>query len=245
MTRLKRNIIHGIWIVSAFLIIISGCENKSPALEPDYSGRKDTLIDIDGNEYKTVGIGSQIWMAENLKVTRLTDGSQITNITEIKDWRNGLLHKSGYCWYDNDSTENRYIYGGLYNYYAVETGMLCPTGWHVPRRKDWITLANYLGGTKVAGGKLKENSGSYWISPNHCIVTMYDFAALPGGYRKFELGEFFAKGDSGYWWTSSILTVNESQAYVFSMSYDNTYLEEDNRYKNEGLSIRCIRDQAE
>jgi uncharacterized protein (TIGR02145 family) len=237
-----RKMAYGLWIISFLLIILNSCEYKSPEPEIDYSGQKDTLLDIDGNIYKTVGIGSQIWLAENLKVTRFTDGTTIPCIIENKDWKNGFLYTPGYCWYANDSINNKTIYGALYNYFAVEKGSLCPTGWHVPSNNDWKTLAKYLGGTNVAGGKLKESFGNFWNSPNNCFLNKNDFNALPSGYRKFDLGDYFDIGNKGYWWTSTTLSTSDSHVNVFSMSYNNTYLQSNQRYKNEGLSVRCIKD---
>ncbi len=232
----------GLWITSLLLIILNSCETDPPEPGIDYSGQRDTILDIDGNIYKTVGIGTQIWLAENLKVTRFTDGTQIPCITENNDWKRGSLKTPGYCWYANDSINNKTVYGALYNYYAVEKGSLCPTGWHVPSKNDWITLAKYLGGTDVAGGKLKESSGNFWKSPNNCFVNNNDFDALPGGYRKSLLGDYFDIGINGYWWTSTSSSTSDSHVYMFSMTYDNTYLKSNQRYKNEGLSVRCIKD---
>lgn len=119
----------------------------------------DTVSDIDGNFYRTVRVGSQLWMAENLRTTRLNDGQPIPNVTSFSDWP-GLL-TPGYSWYDNDPA-NAPRHGALYNWYAVGTGRLAPTGWHVPSADEWEVLIQYLGGDSVAGGRLKE--GGFTVS---------------------------------------------------------------------------------
>ena len=120
--------------------------------------------DIDGNNYLTVTIGTQIWMAENLRTTKYNDGTAIPLVTDNTTWAN--LTTPAYCWYNNDAKTNGSTYGALYNWYSVNTKKLCPTGWHVPNDTEWTTLTTYLGGTAVAGGKLKETGTAHWYSPN-------------------------------------------------------------------------------
>jgi len=127
------------------------------------------VSDIDGNYYKTIQIGSQIWMAENLKTTRYNDGSNIPLVTDNTAWSN--LTTPGYCWYNNDAATYKNVYGALYNWYAVNTGKLCPSGWHVPSEYEWTLLVNYLGGVYAAGGKLKETGTTHWYSPNAGACT--------------------------------------------------------------------------
>ena len=112
-----------------------------------------TVADIDGNIYNTVKIGNQAWMAENLKTTKYNNGTEIPLIVDKPAWE--ALMTGGYCWYNNEDV-NKNIYGALYNWYAVNTGNLCPIGWHVPSYNEWDILAAYLGGVDIAGGKLKE-----------------------------------------------------------------------------------------
>jgi len=102
----------------------------------------NSLKDIDGNSYKTVTIGSQVWMAENLKTTKYNDGTSIPMIPENNAWTG--LTSPAFSWYNNDSTENKKTYGALYNWYTVNTNKLCPTGWHVPADAEWMTLTTYL-----------------------------------------------------------------------------------------------------
>ena len=103
---------------------------------------KNAVKDIDGNKYKTIKIGTQIWMAENLKTTHFNDGTSIVQIDKYDDWK-GLISPA-YCWYANDST-NKEVYGALYNWYAVNTKKLCPKGWHVPTDEEWKQLEICLG----------------------------------------------------------------------------------------------------
>ena len=219
-----------------------GCEYDS-ARKIDYSGQIDTISDIDGNKYKTIGIGTQIWMQENLKVTQLANGSKITLLKENKDWLlNKNLNVAAYCWYDNDSVYNKSPYGSLYNFYAVETGLLCPTGWHIPSQDEWKTLVDYLGGKEIAGGKLKDYNGNYWTSPNHCIENHINFTGLPGGYRDAVTGFFNAKGLTGSWWSNRISKENDLKALQITVVNSETSISEAYVYKNGGASIRCVKD---
>ena len=112
----------------------------------------NSLKDIDGNLYKTVTIGSQVWMKENLRTTRYNDGLAIPLVTDYDSW--AALTTPAYCWYNNDS-KNKEVYGALYNYYTIDTKKLCPEGWYVPADSDWTELIDYLGGSEIAANKLK------------------------------------------------------------------------------------------
>lgn len=105
-------------------------------------GGISTITDIDGNVYETVQIGEQAWMAENLKVITYNDGTPITLEENNTNWSN--LSTEAYCWYNNDSVNNADPYGALYNWYAVQTGKLCPSGWHVPSDSEWSELTTFL-----------------------------------------------------------------------------------------------------
>lgn len=195
------------------------------------------ITDIDGNSYKVVQIGTQIWMAENLKTTTFKNGAQIQLVTDFSQWAN--LTSQAYCWYNNSVT-NKDKYGALYNWYAVATDNLCPTGWHVPTDAEWTILTNFLGGETGAGGKLKEIGITHWNSPNSGATNEYGFTALPGGYRSMESGSL-AVGLYGLWWSSTSSTA--SNAWYRSM-----YFDDDDVYRSSfypvvsGLSIRCIKD---
>jgi hypothetical protein len=111
----------------------------------------DKIKDIDGNEYGIVTIGNQIWMAENLRTTKFNDGTPIPLVTNHEAWYK--LNSPGYCWYDNDEKKYRDVYGALYNWYAVNTGKLCPKGWHVPSDAEWTELITFLGGEMPQAAK--------------------------------------------------------------------------------------------
>jgi uncharacterized protein (TIGR02145 family) len=193
------------------------------------------VIDIDGNNYDTIHIGTQVWLKENLRATKFNDGTEIQNITDNTEWIN--LSDAAYCWYDNDIS-NKNIYGALYNWCTVENGKLCPTGWHVPTISDWNTLQSYLGGEEIAGGKLKEAGTAHWESPNSGATNESGFTALPGGQRSRNTGIFISLGVWGFWWSSS--TAGGSPQYVI-MTNEEEKLFPGFDYKTNGFSVRCIK----
>lgn len=171
---------------------------------------------VDNYKYPVVLIGDQIWMAENLRTTSFNDGTPITEISDYNEWSspgydNGL-RTPAYCWYMNDYNLYGRAYGALYNFYAVNTGKLCPTGWHVPSSYDvykliifidpYASTSNgqnsamyypngtyYMGRSVTAGAKLKESGNLHWSEGN--ATNEFGFSSLPGGYR-------WAGGDQGY-----------------------------------------------
>ena len=225
-------------LIGIITICFIGCEVREPILNPDYTGQIGQISDIQGNVYKTIGIGSQIWMAENLKATRLNNGTLIPQIKSDSIW--AFNRYIAFCWYNNDSINNARIYGALYNFFTVRTGLLCPTGWHIPQDSDWTILVDFLGGTEKAGGKLKDYYTSYWSEPNVCLVNNYGFSALPGGRRSSYLGRFEEIRERGYWWTSTL--TNDSAVYVRGMYNDNTTIGTYVSTYRKGYSVRCIRD---
>jgi uncharacterized protein (TIGR02145 family)/uncharacterized repeat protein (TIGR02059 family) len=195
------------------------------------------ISDIDGNTYQTVTIGTQVWMAENLKTRYYNDGNPITNITDGTQWLNST--EGAYCWYNNDAGTYNSLYGTLYNWYAVNTGKLCPTGWSVPDEAQWTTLANFLGGYSIAGDKLKEAGTVHWQSPNTGASNESGFTALPGGYR-FVGGSFYAIGQGGLWWSSTEKSLET--AFGLNLGSDNSSLNSYDYQKWMGFSVRCIKD---
>ena len=157
-------------IILLFFLIYS-CKKKDELIY-------GTVTDIDGNVYKTIVIGTQTWMAENLKVTNYNDSNSIPLVMDNSEWV--ALRKDAFCWYNNSEDTYKKVYGALYNAYTVSEGKLCPAGWHVPSVTEWETLCTYLGGDTVAGGKLK--STIVWNSPNTGADNSSGFTALPGGY---------------------------------------------------------------
>ena len=190
--------------------------------------------DIDGNEYKTVVIGNQTWMAENLRVTHYNDGKPIPMVEDFSVWIS--LTAPAYCWYNNNKEQFKDSYGALYNWYTVDTGKLCPAGWRAPDAGDWDELVGYAGSN--AGGKLKESGFSHWKDANNGAVDEYGFTALPGGLRNLN-GDFDYLRYSGNWWSSSEHSTENS--LLRTMYFANGNARQHSYSKNLGLSVRCIR----
>ena len=196
------------------------------------------LTDIDGNFYLTVKIGDQWWMAENLKVTHYRNGDVIPNVTDNTEWSS--LSTGAYCAYENIES-NADTYGYLYNWYAVDDSRnIAPEGWHVPSDEEWQTLVDYLGGSSVAGGKLKEAGNDHWASPNTGATNESGFSALAGGYRNFYNGGFEALRDGALFWSSTGSSSNN--AWIWTMSCSNSEVHRDNGGKNYGFAIRLVKD---
>jgi uncharacterized protein (TIGR02145 family) len=199
-----------------------------------------SMTDQQGNVYKTIIIGTQEWMAENLKTSIYRNGESIvTNLTD-SEWQNTINTQIGaWAFYNNDSQYDC-PYGKLYNWYSVtDPRNVCPTGWHVPTDGEWATLKNYLGEDSIAGGKMKSTGFQYWMSPNQEAANESGFSGLPGGNR-FYLGTYIAIGVAGYWWSSS--EADTSSAWDNSISYVNGIAYQSNSFKQFGFSVRCLRD---
>jgi uncharacterized protein (TIGR02145 family) len=198
----------------------------------------ELLNDASGNSYKTVKIGDQIWMAENLNTDRFQNGDLITEVKVDGEWNlAGNNNQPAWCFYNNDSIYS-VEYGRLYNWYAVaDTRGLCPIGWHIPSNEDWIELTDILGGDEVAGGKMK--SLNLWNAPNWFATDESNFNGLPGGYRNF-VGKFFSFGFYGLWWSSSEYSSINVRSRTLYYTSNNATL--DNFNKQNGLSVRCLLD---
>jgi uncharacterized protein (TIGR02145 family) len=221
------------------VICIIGCGKKKSVDSNTMIGMnlKGIVKDIDGNVYPTVTIGKQVWMAENLKTTKYNDGTSIPLVTEKLAWE--ALKKPAYCWFNNDSS-NISIYGTLYNWYTVKTNKLCPIGWHVPTAKEWVILITYLGGKKVAGGKLKEEGLTHWQSPNKGASNETDFTALPGGERRKD-GTFCRIGYDGYWWSSTEQDTSTANYRCLLTIFSKVGFGV-RSFKQNGFSVRCLKD---
>jgi uncharacterized protein (TIGR02145 family) len=214
-------------------------ESKLEALE----GVKD----IDNNRYDIIKIGTQTWMAENLKTTRYNDGSLIPLITDAALWGTASTNGApGYCWYNApNETSNLIAFGALYNWYAIDTlsngnKNVCPVGWHVPIDGEWTTLTTYLGGEGVAGGKMKEAGLAHWLTPNGGATNESGFAGLPGGNRSNNGTFYNGGGNPGYWWSSTEFNATGAWSrYLFNFN-GNVYRNGIN--KGFGFSVRCLRD---
>ena len=208
---------------------------------------QDTVTDIDGNVYETVQIGDQLWMAENLKTTHYRDGSEIPTGYSDSEWTN-LLTGAFAVYDDNESNAN--TYGNLYNWYAVDDERgVCPASWHVPTDGEYTALTDYLGGTSVAGGKMKEcTEGScpeseYWNSPNTGATNESGFTGLPGGYRYDGIGYYSNMGFGGYFWSST--ESNSDYAWLRLLGYLSSGVYRLGNSKENGFSVRCVMDEPE
>jgi uncharacterized protein (TIGR02145 family) len=200
-----------------------------------------TITDIEGKSYKTIPIGSKVWMAENLRTTKLNDGTEIGLITNDADWSN--LTNPAYCWFNNDQAFYENIYGAYYNWFTVNTGKLCPSGWHVPSDTEWQTFVDNLGGSSIAGSKIKEVGTNNWIYSNKSATNESGFTALPAGMRGALDGVFGGQGYYGGWWsTTELLPSPLSSAWCRWIHGDTTVLARSEIYKKDGFSVRCIMD---
>jgi uncharacterized protein (TIGR02145 family) len=223
------------------------------------SSKKDKISygkvkDVEGNEYKTVKIGKQWWMAENLIVTKYNDGTPITHIT-TDNYQWGSNTTGAYCWYDNKPDIYK-DYGILYNWYAVNTSKLCPKGWHVSSDLDWHTLvlmfdAEAKLGDEVrgiestfAGDNLKEDGTAHWLIPN-TGNNESGFTALPSEFRTAG-GEFVIAGDggvfgvSGCWWSPSY-DGNPINDWERTLYHGVGHIHRNYDYKTNGFCVRCVK----
>jgi len=219
------------------LLVFSALAGCKSGLENEAKGEQ--IKDMDGNLYNTVQIGTQLWMAEDLKTCKYSDGTPIPLVENYDEWAN--LELPAYCWYNNDSL-NSENYGALYNGYAFETEKLCPEGWHVPTDEDWIQLESALEGAENAGIALKEAGTINWKTPNTSASNESGFTALPGGYRSYT-GTFNLKRTFGYWWSSTEKSWYGSTSKVIfrGLQYEDRALFRDIAEKNNGFSVRCVK----
>jgi len=198
-----------------------------------------TVIDVDGNVYHTVTIGTQQWLVENLKVTHYRNGDTITHGTHKSQLKNSAPEGKYWNYANSDSLGK--IYGHLYNFYAIiDPRFLAPLGWHVASDSDWSVLANYLGGDSIAGGKLKETGTTHWASPNIGATNESGFTSLPGGNYNSVTGFFSFLTYGTSIWTSTENDAND--AYGCAM-YNNTaaFWHGPGIPKFGGLSVRCVK----
>lgn len=221
----------------------------SITFNPDLS--YGSVSDIDGNNYKTVGIGSQVWMAENLKTTSFNDGSTIPLVEEDEAW--SLLRSPGYCWFQNNEEVFRNIFGAYYNWYTISAGLLCPAGWHVPTEEDWKVLKISLGMTEEQaeitwgpvgsneGDKIKETGTINWTEGSTQANNESGFTGLPGGVRTDYPGNFGSDGTGASWWSATSYAI--SVAWSHHATYNDSRMwRSDMLTKSYGLNVRCIKD---
>ncbi|NVO19822.1 MAG: fibrobacter succinogenes major paralogous domain-containing protein [Bacteroidetes bacterium] len=219
-------------LILGFAMILSNSCKKD-----DNNSSSLTVTDADGNVYHTVTIGTQVWMVENLRTTKYNDGSPITPVTDNSVWASQTTE--AYCWYNNDEAAYRNAYGALYNWYAVNTGKLCPAGWKVPSDADWAILIAALGGdSTTVGGKLKESGTLHWTSPNTSADNSSGFTALPGGSR-YVNGGFYLNGKYGWYWSTNEST--PATAWHEYFQYNSAAIYRTAGYKSDGFSVKCIK----
>jgi len=214
-----------------------------------------TVTDYDGNVYNTVKIGNQVWMKENLKVTHYNDGIAIPPVTDNTAW--GNLTTPAYCWYNNDQATYGNTYGALYNWFTVQTGNVCPTGWHEPTDAEWTTMENYLiangynydgttTGNKIAkslGATTTWNASGTAGAVGNTDYPAYrnksNFTALAGGYRN-DYGTFTNIGYNGIWWSATETVA--TYAWYRDLYYNGTDVYRGYGNEESGFSVRCVRD---
>lgn len=229
---------------ATLFVVFFGCSSST-----DANSNLDDVTDIDGNIYQTVISCSQTWTKSNLNVSKYSDGTLIPQVNDPAQWAN--LTTGAWCYYEN-STENGFTYGKLYNWYAVagiydaaslsNTALrkkLAPTGWHIPTDTEWTALIDCLGGETVAGGKMKETNTGFWQSPNIGATNESNFTAFPGGYRDYN-GTFNDLGNIGYWWSSTEDGI--ANAWSRYLLYDTAEAGKDGNDETSGFSVRCVKD---
>jgi uncharacterized protein (TIGR02145 family) len=245
-----------------------GCSIRCLMDDPSGWQPGDTIIDVDGNEYATCKIGTQVWMAENLKVEHFNDGTDILIVTDNAAWaaltsegmcsylEAALALDGAYCWYNNDSATYKEVYGALYNWLAInhaselvyfEREGVEETGWRVPSKQDFLELLlvidpNFVNnGLQIVGGLLKEMGLTYWNTPNAGAVDYVGFKSRGGGMREYN-GTFLGLKDINPMWSS--LAVSLLEAYYLCTNYGTANVNSLNipADKRCGFSVRCVRD---
>ena len=221
-------------VVTLFCLGLIGVQCKT-------SQKEQVIKDVDGNIYQTITVGTQFWMAENLKTTKYNDGTAIQLVTGDKAWE--ALATPGYCWYNNDAVTYKSAYGAIYNWYTVNNDKLCPAGWHVPTYYEWGTLTTYLGvapgsADSLASQNRKETSTTNWLNGSDVSINRRGFLSFQGGYRNDD-GSFSPIGDYCRWWMSAEWNISTVWGPFLTYGYRpgvNSFVG-----MREGFSVRCIK----
>ena len=228
-------------IILTLLAISCQKENISlnTSVSTEHLDQNASSNDVSELRVPVVRIGHQIWMSKNLNVGRYRNGDLIPHVTDPNQW--GSLTTGAWCWYNNDSV-TYHVYGKLYNWYAINDPRgLVPKGWHVPDNAEWDTLASALGGSNIAGGKMKDTGTLHWMPPNLGATNSSGFTAFAGGERNSYGFEFDAIGYFGVWWSTT--PGGSGNFWVYSLNYNEESIDAVDFYpKNEGVSVRCVRD---
>lgn len=223
-------------LIFSVVLFTAGCEKESGLPR-----------DGDGNVYDTVVIGTQVWLKQNLKTTRYNNGVKIPLVTDDDKWAS--MHSAAYCWYNNNPEYYKENYGALYNWYTVNSGLLCPVGWHVPKVEEWETLIDYLGGPYGGSGeKLKDTE--FWNCPSgyrmDCRGTNESgFSARPGGFRGSD-GYFGGIGEDATFWCSPsfydpLNPPGPSYVLITATMSCTEIRHPGSQDKSSGSSVRCIK----
>lgn len=253
-------------IIPFFLFVFfSSCSSTEEEPQKSQFNAKltyGTVTDVDGNVYKTIVIGTQTWMAENLRTSKFRDGSLITNVTDTAVWR--TTKAGAWCDFNND-VSNGVKYGKLYNWYAVaDVRKIAPEGWHVPTDAEWTKLQTFIANITDSLSKKSVSvndslvkmsyakalsSQSYWIACptlgavgcNPLLNNLSGFSALPGGNRYLN-GSFNLMGSDGFWWSSTATPVTAVVAKYRNLSYSFNGIFSNTDSKQNGYSVRCVKD---
>lgn len=223
------------------------------------SSEATTFIDtINFEIYSEIRIGTQIWMGENLRSEKFTDGTPIPLVKNGKEWQETM--DPAYCWYNNEKKIFKPTpYGPLYNWFAVNSGKLCPSGWHVPTRAEWDTLFYFVGDSvpvnlgylpndsESAGMKLKESGNNNWAVIDTIYSTNeFGFTALPAGMRTI-YGVFWGISEDATFWTADEEKndVEKDDAESVQMNHNSNGIFDPGQYKKTGMSVRCVKDDLQ
>jgi uncharacterized protein (TIGR02145 family) len=220
-------------------LFIYGCSSSS-----DNDGNATSVTDIDGNVYQTVTICNQVWTKSNLNASHYRNGDIIPQVTDPVQWTS--LTTGAWCYYANTSS-NGTIYGKLYNWYAVNDPRgLAPVGYHIPNDVEWTALTTCLGGSAIAGGKMKETGTAHWESPNVDATNSSGFTGLGGGLRTYSNtnpnleGAFYEIGIQTDFWSST--QFSDNRAIAIGLYYTDGLANRFEGYKIAGFSVRCVKD---
>ncbi len=193
-----------------------------------------TLTDVEGNTYKTITIGTQTWMAQNLRTSHFRNGDPVALVNDYSKWL--ALTSGAYCNFNyTKNIDSLATNGRIYNWYAINDGRnIAPTGWHIPSSTEWALLITNLGGDAIAGNPLKEQGTTHWISPISGATNESGFTALPSGYLSYSA--FFQDfGQVGEWWASTAIT-------IFGLQSSNSAIYNYTGHEYSGHSVRCVKD---
>jgi uncharacterized protein (TIGR02145 family) len=222
------------WYVSSTKGTVFNINSSGVLISVNTCSGTTYVTDLDGNYYGTATIGTQTWFTENLRTTRYNNYADIPNVTNSTTWSN--LTIGAYCAYNNNNIDN--CFGYLYNFYA--TTNLCPTEYRVPTLADYATLSTYLGGNSISGGKMKTEGVVWWDSPNDGATNTSGFSGYPAGRRVYN-GNFNFFGETGTFWTNTTTGCIVNFAKIIQLKYNNNNLDFQCDDKNNGYSVRCIK----